>query len=476
MRRFLSTEFAVGTFALLGLLIIIYMSMKVNDRSVVSGSTNQYRAYFESVSGLVRKVPVEVSGITAGLVDSIELENSRALVIITVTKNVKVYANSSLTVRDRGILGDKYLQLNPGTPDHPLLGDGGEIPNTYSKGDFDRLVSSVSETADSVQELMKSDSPKGALGATILNLKDLTGKIRDMVGTNEERINRSLANLEAFSADLKEITGENKEHIHAVLVAMEDVTASLKDALQKERLDRMASRLDNTLASLEKISGKIEHGEGTIGKLINDETTVNKLNDTLDGVNEAVGGFRKLQLSVRYRGEFLAGVEKLQNQIGLTIAPSPDKFIFLEIVDAPKGNTRVTDTSVTSGGNVVSSTQTIQTDDKFLFTLMLGKKFWDLSLRFGLIRSDGGVGMDYSLFDDKFVVSFEAFDFNRTGDRAHMRAYGTLVLYKHLLLTGGVDDMITKVSRHNPFFGAGLQFNDRDFKSLIGAGAASAMH
>jgi phospholipid/cholesterol/gamma-HCH transport system substrate-binding protein len=221
------------------------------------------------------------------------------------------------------------------------------------------------------------------------------------------------------------------------------------------------------MASVERIAQKIEKGEGTIGKLVNDDTTVTKMNETMDNLNETMGLYRKIQLNVRYRGEYLTGAERFQHQIGMSIWPAPDKFLMFEIVDAPAGRTRVVSTSVFQNGTVVSATKTVQTGDELLFTFLLGKRFWDLTLRFGLMRSTGGLGVDYSLFHDKFVVSFEAFDFARNEDRFHMRVFGTIVLYKHLILTGGVDDALTKLGSKNPFFGAGLQFNDEDFKSLV---------
>jgi hypothetical protein len=138
-----------------------------------------------------------------------------------------------------------------------------------------------------------------------------------------------------------------------------------------------------------------------------------------------------------------------------------------EIVDTPQGRAHVTNTTVNSNNAVVSSTQVIQTNNNLVFTLMLAKRFWDLTVRFGLIRNAGGVAADYSLFHDKFVVSVEAFDFGRPGDRMHLRSYGTLVLYKHLLLTGGVDDIVTKTGGRNAFGGAGIQFTDDDLKALV---------
>ncbi len=468
MRRLLSTEFTVGTFALLGLLIIIYMSLKVNDRGYVGTGSNVYKAHFESVSGLIRKVPVEVAGIAVGYVEEMQLEGERALVHLRIRKDVKVYTNAAATIRDRGILGDRFIMMNPGTPDAPLLADGDEIKKTYSQSDFEQIAQALSETATTVRELVQSDNPRGALGKVVINIRDMSQKINDLVGANQDRVTRILEHMESFSAGLEDITDENKEQIHSVLVALGDVADSMKDTLGKNgQVTMAAEHLNKSMESLDKILSKVERGEGTVGKLLNDDTTVNKMNDTLDNVNDTFGVFRRIQLGVRYRGEYLTSSKQLQNLVGISFAPAPDKYLLFEIVDAPKGRTRVTDTTVTSGGTAVSTTQVVQTDNNILFTLLLAKRFWDLTIRFGLIRSQGGIGMDYSLFHDKLILSVEAFDFGRPNNNAQLRGYGTIVLYKHLLLTGGVDDIVTKIGGRNAFAGAGIQFTDDDLKSLV---------
>lgn len=470
MRKFLSTEFTVGTFALLGLLMIIYMSLQVSERSTVHGAAKTYYAYFESVSGLVRKVPVEVSGIPAGYIDQTELADNRARVTVKLRSQVKVYADASLMIRDRGVLGDKYVQLDPGTSTQPLLASGDEIKKTYSHSDLERIMKSLSETSDTIKALMSSEHPQGALGQIVMNMRNLSERLNDIVGSNHDRINRIIANLDGFSKNLNDITDENKEQIHTVLVALNDVADSMKDTLGKGgSVERAAQRLDRTLESLEKITNKVERGEGTIGKLINDETTVDNLNKAAEGLNDTFGLFRRIQLGVRYRGEYLFSSKDMQNLIGITIAPAPDKYLLIELVDAPRGRAHIVDTVVSSNGTVVSTTQTIQTSNDLLFTILLAKRFWDVTFRAGLLRSTGGAGLDYYLLGDRLMLSVEGFDFSRPGNRAHLRAYGTLVLYKHLLLTGGVDDLITKVGGRNGFAGAGIQFTDNDLKALLTA-------
>lgn len=436
-------EFAVGLFALVGLGVIIFMSLQVNRNRSLNSKVNQYYADFDSVTGLIPKIPVEVSGIISGYVNTIELVENKARVTILIQKNVKVYQNAALYIRDRGVLGDRYVVLFPGSSDKPLLEDRGQILYTQSQSDFEKLSSTLAETSQILKELLSSDNPEGALGDTITNLRDLTGKINQMVDDNDENIAAITQHMRLLTAQLNAITTENREGVRTLIES-----------------------LNKTMDSVHSVVTKIENGEGSLGQLINDDTTITKLNDTLDGVQETVGLFKRVQLKFRYRGEYLMSTENLQNNFGVIIAPSPDKYLLVELVSSPRGETSVTDTIINSGGTS-TSTQTIQTKTGLTFTIMFAKQFWDATFRVGLIRSQGGGGLDYHLFKDHLTLTAEMFDVSRPNNKPVVRLYGTFYAYRHLLITGGVDDLLNEVGGKDPFIGIGLQFTDNDFKALL---------
>jgi phospholipid/cholesterol/gamma-HCH transport system substrate-binding protein len=431
-----NAEFAVGLFALFGLGVIIFMSMQVNRQQAAGRSANSYYADFESVSGLIPQIPVEVSGIVSGYVDTIELIDNKARVTIVINKKVKVYEDAGLLIRDRGVLGDRYVVLVPGNPEKIEIPDGGRINYTQSQSDFEKLQKTLADTAVTLKELLESDNPQGALGHTITNLRDITDKIDTMVGNNQQAVDDIIENVRSLTHQINQISLENRDEIKELL------------------------------ASLNEVAQKINNGEGSLGKLINDDTTIDNLNSTLEGVNNTLGLFTRVQLKFRYRGEYLTSTKELQNLFGIMISPGPDKYILFELVDSPVGETVVTDTIINSGGST-TTTQTIQTSTGLTITLQFAKRFWDATLRVGLIRSQGGVGLDYHFFKDRLILSAEMFDLGRPNNRPHMRFYGTWYLYNHLILTGGVDDLIAQQNGMDAFVGLGLQFTDNDFKALM---------
>ncbi|MCB0271913.1 MAG: MCE family protein [Bdellovibrionales bacterium] len=462
-------EFYVGVFALFAFAVIIWMSLEVNRNSNIAGKTNTYYADFDSVTGLVPKIPVEVSGIIAGYVDTIELVNNKARVGIIMRRDVKVYKNAILLIRDRGVLGDRYVVLLPGSESEVLLSDGDFILHTQSMSDFEKLTQNLAETATILKELVQSDNPEGALGQTIVNLRNVTGKIDEMVADNKETINRILDNIDSLTHQIDQISKENRKQIHEMISSFHSVADSLA-LLTREGgdIDEAAYQLRQTMEKVNHIVTKLDQGEGTIGRLLQDDTTVDSINESLDGINNSLGLFRRVQLKFRYRGEFLAQTTELQNQFGISLYVAPDKYVLLEFNDAPVGEINVVDTTIESGGTT-TTTRSIQTNSDLTITFMFAKRIRDASLRVGLIRSHGGVGLDWYFFKDHLVLSGEVFNLGRPNDNPFVRVYGSALLFNHFILTAGVDDLMSDNDRVNPFVGVGLQFTDNDFKALIPA-------
>ena len=95
----------------------------------------------------------------------------------------------------------------------------------------------------------------------------------------------------------------------------------------------------------------------------------------------------------------------------------------------------------------------------------IAKRYYDFTVRAGIIESTGGAGADYYLFKDKAKLSLEAWDFNRSST-PHLKASASYDFFKHLFLVAGGDDLSSK-ERRSFFAGGGIKFEDEDLKYLI---------
>ncbi len=136
-------ETTVGIFVLIGILCLAYLSIKLGKMELFGGNHYQLSADFDSVSGLKTGASVEIAGVEVGRVDRIALDpknSDRARVYLQIRAGVKVQEDVIASVRTRGIIGDKYIQLKPGGSDK-LLADNGRIRETESAVDLEELVS-----------------------------------------------------------------------------------------------------------------------------------------------------------------------------------------------------------------------------------------------------------------------------------------------------------------------------------------------
>ncbi|HEY6838386.1 MAG TPA: outer membrane lipid asymmetry maintenance protein MlaD [Geobacteraceae bacterium] len=136
-------ETIVGIFVLIGIACLGYLSIKLGKMEVIGGDYYQLNADFASVSGLKQGATAEIAGVTVGRVARIMLDpkdNTQARVVMQIRKGVKVSDDVIASVRTRGIIGDKYIRLQPGGSDK-YLASGGRIRNTESAIDIEELIS-----------------------------------------------------------------------------------------------------------------------------------------------------------------------------------------------------------------------------------------------------------------------------------------------------------------------------------------------
>jgi phospholipid/cholesterol/gamma-HCH transport system substrate-binding protein len=136
-----SMETMVGVFVVIGLVCVGYMAVKLGKLSLFGEETYPLYARFASVSALREGGAVEIFGIDVGTVRrlSIDSEKQMALVEMRVNKGVKIYDDATATLKTSGLIGDKFVKIDPGGAGE-LLKPGGTITETSVTPDVEDLV------------------------------------------------------------------------------------------------------------------------------------------------------------------------------------------------------------------------------------------------------------------------------------------------------------------------------------------------
>jgi phospholipid/cholesterol/gamma-HCH transport system substrate-binding protein len=133
-------ELVVGTFVLIGLICLGYLSIKLGKLEVIGSNLYEVQAEFTSASGLKPGATIEIAGVEVGRVKKIVLDKDRALVTLALHRGITVYDDTIASIKTRGIIGEKFLSLSTGGGGE-VLPQGAKIRDTESGLDLEEIVS-----------------------------------------------------------------------------------------------------------------------------------------------------------------------------------------------------------------------------------------------------------------------------------------------------------------------------------------------
>jgi phospholipid/cholesterol/gamma-HCH transport system substrate-binding protein len=474
----MTTTAKIGAFFVAVLLALGVLVLKIEDLHFgKKARTNSVDTHFKDVAGLDDKSAVRIAGVRVGKVDGIALRpDGTAVAHLALDPGVELHQGAIAQVRSLGMLGDKYVELSPGDPSAPKLANGALLEGVAGTG-FDDITKLAADIGRDLKEV--SGAMAGSLGGSkgeeklnriVDNLGALAESLRDLVNANRGNVDAMLANLKALSVQLQATVArvdsmleENRGGVKSTVANIDDVTSKLK----------------TTADNLNSITGKIDTGQGTLGKLLNDDETHKNINDALksvkDGVESlsgALGRINRLQLDIGFRTEYGTRSKDGKYYFTLDAIPRDGKFYRLEIGALPNGKREdILETSTVTFPD--GSQQTINTTgqrylDQFVLSLQLGYQFKNTIVRAGVFESRGGAAIEQTFKADTFRVAGEIWDFTRPDLNGHVKLYGRWNASPNLYLTGGVDDVLNPGLR-SPFIGAGIRWKDEDLKALIGS-------
>lgn len=135
-------ETTVGVFIVIGLLLIGFMTLNLGHVSLFGDNAYPLSARFNSVTGLRSGSPVYMLGIEVGRVGRLTMDQDaqQAAVEIRIQKGLRIYDDAIASIKTEGLIGDRYLSIDPGGAG-TLLDPGGTITETQPALDIADLIS-----------------------------------------------------------------------------------------------------------------------------------------------------------------------------------------------------------------------------------------------------------------------------------------------------------------------------------------------
>ncbi len=471
-----------------------YGVLRFISPSTGGGGGYTVHAFIHDATGLATRSRVSIAGIPVGTLDSIKLENGEARLNVRVNGDIALYDNATLGKKAASLLGEAVVVLTPGTADHRRLKDGDEIHVIVDEATTGQILDEAKEIADSVravaQQLAKSigtDQGGENIRLILQNVADASEALNKTIRENREVINETLRNVNDITRNANPEIAQILENVRVVTENVRELmaqagqtpqgqTGALRDTV--ERIDRASKSLESALSHVDSIAGRVDRGEGTIGKLTKDDQLVNEVQSVAETVNDYVQNIARLQTIVGLRTDYNFLANTIKNYVEVRLQPSEDKYFDLELINDPQGLTSITDTTVDTTNPTQPSryrTITTTTTNSFRFSLQLAKRLGPFTGRFGIKESTGGIGLDVHLLQDRFEIVTDLFGFS-VEPQPRFRFYIQYEFIKHLWLLGGIDNVFYSVQR-DYFLGLQLRYTDEDLKTLLpfSGGAAAAV-
>ena len=492
-----NTDLKVGLFILLSISALLFMTFKIGGTLPFFGDDGETEliVFFNRVSGVSEKSHVKMAGVNVGKVRSIALVGRKAKVTIGLNRDIRVPVDSVASISSSGLLGEKFIEIGPGKSSQYVAG-GSELKNSIDPTDIDEMMTKLSSALDDVQiftrTLNKSfagdDEGKGGLKTIVDNLIEMTTKINRIVTDNEDSFNIIVSNAREATILLKEILAENRSNIKESVENVKNLTekiddvvtenrVNLKDGLENfknmtgnidevvqenrenfrvsmENLRKSSEKLDVIMVSLKQISGKMERGEGTLGKLIQEDDVYENINSTLGGAQGLIGRVNDIQIALGIRSERYIEYDATKSYFSIKVKPREDKYYLLEISDDVRRDDLLT---------------TRNTLNSLLYSFIIAKRYGDLTLKAGLMESSGGVGLDFHAWRDSIMLSAAMFNlggYDQNSKNPQLKLTGQFYIQKYLYIYIGGDEMLNEYYR-TFFAGVGLMANEDDFKFLL---------
>jgi phospholipid/cholesterol/gamma-HCH transport system substrate-binding protein len=282
------TELRVGIAVIFALIVLVGGIIWIKGCQVAK---REYvvRVAFDEVGGLTEGDPVTVLGVTRGSVKRIELGRAQVYVDLSVDKSIIITDDTEFIIRNIGLMGEKYVAIKLGKSNR-FMRKGEVLSGRFESGvpevvgeigvalkDFEKTVIKVHDVLDQIER-------EGKISSTLDNLNQFSSSVKGTVEDNREDLRVAVEDLRYTSAKLKEFAISRGPEIDTTVTRITELTRDL---------DALVNKLASLSVSVEMLVQKVENGEGTLGRFVNDDTLYEEVQATLNEARSLIADIKK---------------------------------------------------------------------------------------------------------------------------------------------------------------------------------------
>jgi phospholipid/cholesterol/gamma-HCH transport system substrate-binding protein len=305
------SQVKIGLLVLIALTVLVAMIMNLEEGLGLLSRQTKFRAVVDHTQGLKVGGPVRMNGVDIGNVHRITIagDSPRVEITFAVKSNVvpHIREDASVIIRPMGLLGDKMIEILPGTPSKSPLAPGGVLVG-QAEADIGGIASTATDTIENVNSAIKElqrllltiSQGEGTAGKLLTDpaLYDRSAKVLEKIEIASEKSIALLDKVDRGEGTIGRLMTDKElyDRANRAVKELNDLAIRLNNqngTLVKLTDPALYQRLEALTSRGEQLLNKVENGEGTIGKLVTKDELYTRADKLLSEMEEFLADVRK---------------------------------------------------------------------------------------------------------------------------------------------------------------------------------------
>jgi phospholipid/cholesterol/gamma-HCH transport system substrate-binding protein len=285
-------EVILGAIVFIGITILVVGAAWLSDN--YWGPAGGYKVYasFESVMGLKKGNEVALRGVKVGKVLEIEMIDGRPRVLVGFRELRDIPKDSKIILRSVGMLGERIVEIRLGRSSE-VFADGDLTVGSSELG-MEDMTADAADMTNSVRAVIDSLTlPENIsrMTASLRNVDTTTATLRNLLLAKEASLASTIDNLASATDDASGLMEESRAKIERSVANLDEATTGLARAAAN--VEKATASFETTMANLESITTKINAGQGTLGRLVNDPSAYEGMTRSITSVDSLIEAIKR---------------------------------------------------------------------------------------------------------------------------------------------------------------------------------------
>ncbi len=320
-------EVKIGIFAV-AMIGLAWAGIRFLSGFDIFGRNSDYYAAYDQINGVQNASPIIMKGVKIGSVTGISFDpahSDKVVLHLTIQRRYRIPEDSEAKIFSNGLMGNKAIEIIYGTSAEYLRsGDtlrsgrdrdlmdvaGSELE--FFKQHFSKIATELTTTLENLNGLLERNA--GNIDGTLGHLNELSGDMASVLGSQKANLQQSIEHLAEFATML----GENSQRVDSIIGNLNQFSAQLTD-------EQLIARLGTAIDELSALVASIDHGDGTMARLMNDPALYESVNGAVENLSELLADMKQYPGRYVHLSVFGRNPEKMKAKADRRAAKAAEK-------------------------------------------------------------------------------------------------------------------------------------------------------